>query len=322
MSLEQDADDWFTRMRGPGALEARPQFEVWYAVPAHADAYDERVRSFDTVMFLASTATVRNRNLGAARPWVFQTAFRKYAAAAIGLMLAGALVLIVAERSSGSPQSLSRMEVASLEQAPRRISLPDGSTVILDRGSRMQVSFDRRQRRLRLLVGRARFSVAHEIRPFIVEAGAGRIVAHGTLFDVELTQAGVRVALLQGAVEVRDAGAGQGRKRLELAAGQATAIERGSVGEPSKIAAVQSQWPNDMLVLDGVEIGAAVAEFNRTTPMPVLYEVQSGRVMKVTGSFRRSDPEAFARQLAATFGLGVEARQDGSFALVNGPRLQ
>lgn len=319
MSLEQDADEWFVRMRGPDAAAAQAQFDAWYAVPAHAEAYAQRARSFDTIMFLASTPTVRNRDLEAAQPWLLRTSFRRYAAAAIGVMLAGALVLLVMQRSWGSAQVLSRMEVASLDDAPRRVALPDGSTVILDRGSRMQISFDERGRRLRLLAGRARFAVAHEsARPFIVEAGAGRVIAHGTLFDVELTQNSVSVALLQGAVEVRDVSAGHGRKRLELSAGEETAIAGGSVGEPFRINAGQSRWPDDMLVLDGAEIHDAVAIFNRTAPAPVLVELQSAQAMKVTGVFRRSDPEGFARQLAATFGLGLEAHDDGSLSLVDG----
>ncbi|MGO4169500.1 FecR family protein [Novosphingobium sp. YAF33] len=321
MSLDQDADGWFIRMRGPDAADVRGQFEEWRSVPAHARAYERRVRSFDTLMFLASTGTVRNRNLEVAKPWVLRTAFRKYAAAAVGLMLTGALLLIVAQRSFGEPQSLSRIEVASLDEVPRHISLPDGSKLILDRGSRVQISYGPSERRLRLLVGRARFSVAHEERrPFIVEAGAGRVIAHGTLFDVELTLNTVRIALLQGAVEVRDASGGNGRKRLELAAGERTAIERGSVAKPTSIAAADRQWPNDMLALDSVDIGEAVAAFNRTAPTPVLFELRSAQPMKVTGAFRRSDPESFARQLAATFGLRVEAREDGSFAILDGSR--
>lgn len=318
MSFDQDADDWFIRMRRPDAEDARAQFEEWCSVSAHAQAYERRVRSYDTLMFLASTGTVRNRNLDNAKPWVLRPAFRKYAAAAIGLMLMGALLLIVAQRSFGEPHSFSRIEVASVEEVPRHISLPDGSELILDRGSRVQISYDHKQRRLRLLLGRARFSVGHdEARPFIVEAGAGRVIAHGTLFDVELTQNIVRIALLQGAVEVRDASRGNGRKRLELMAGERTAIEGGSVANPTSIEVAESQWPNDMLVFDSVDIGEAVASFNRTAPTPVLFELRSAQPMKVTGAFRRSDSESFARQLAATFGLRVEMREDGSFSILD-----
>jgi transmembrane sensor len=317
MSLDEDADDWFIRMRRSDADSFRAEFDEWRAVPGHAEAYERRVRSFDTTMFLASTGTVRNRDLGIAKPWLLRASFRKYAAVAAGLILLGALVPILVHRGWRAPQEVSRMEVASLEEAPRQISLPDGSTVILDRGARLQISFDEQQRRLRLLAGRARFAVAHEkARAFVVEAGAGRVIAHGTLFDVELARTAVRVDLLQGSVEVRDASGGHGRKRQELAAGQGTAIAGGTVGEPRPIVAADSQWPNDMLVLDGVEIGQAVAAFNRTAPTPVLYEASSSRSMKVTGAFRRSDPESFARQVAGAFGLGFEARADGSFAIV------
>lgn len=75
MSLEQDADEWFIRMRGAADDDVRAQFDAWYAVPAHAEAYEQRVRSFDTVMFIASTGTVKGRDLDIAKPWLSRTSF-------------------------------------------------------------------------------------------------------------------------------------------------------------------------------------------------------------------------------------------------------
>src|SRR4029077_10931085 len=65
------------------------------------------------------------------------------------------------------------------------INLADGSIVVLNTASRIQVSFDARIRRVQLLSGQAWFEVAkNQVRPFIVEAGDRIVTAHGTAFDV------------------------------------------------------------------------------------------------------------------------------------------
>ncbi len=74
------------------------------------------------------------------------------------------------------------------------VTLADGSRVILDANSTLDVAFAERQRAVRLLNGHAFFDVAHDPgRPFTVQA-AGRVVtALGTQFDVKLAPGSLRV---------------------------------------------------------------------------------------------------------------------------------
>lgn len=317
MTLEREAADWFARMRGPDAEASRDAFEAWYAVPANAQAFERQVRAWDTTMFLANTPTGKERNLDRAKarrvrglPWLL--------VASVTLAMGLGVALFVREApASRNGTVLARLESVALDQPPRQISLPDGSRVLLDRGARLQISFGTDQRRLTLLAGRARFAVAHhDRRAFVVDAGDGRVIAHGTLFDVNVMPAGVDVALLEGAVEVKNCATGAGRGGIRLAAGHHVAVTRGAITEPAALRSAEQQWPADMLAFDGVELVDAVAAFNRTSARPVAIGATTARAMKVTGAFRRSDPEGFARQLAATFGLKIENRSDGSLALV------
>ena len=68
----------------------------------------------------------------------------------------------------------------------RSVNLPDGSTVLLDSRSLLQVDFTARTRQVELVHGQALFSVIHDPqKPFLVRAGATVIRDIGTQFDVK-----------------------------------------------------------------------------------------------------------------------------------------
>ncbi len=316
MSIEQEAADWFAIMRGPDAEASCAAFEAWRMDPARAQAYEEKLRAWDTTMFLANTATGKRRGLEGVGPRKFAPQGWAWAAVAFLAVGVGAMLAFRVAGGLDAQTGSHRLVSAAMDEAPRTIHLPDGSNVTLDRGARLQVAFDEGGRRLRLLAGRARFAVAHDTsRPFIVEAGGGSVEAHGTLFDVALLPgAAADVSLLQGAVEVRSLLAG--RRGVDLKAGESISFAGGTLGKPRAIIAATLQWPRDMIVFDGMDLVAAVAAFNLTSPTPVVIEGDAAAGMRITGSFRRSDPEAFARQAALTFGLVVQPREEGTLALV------
>jgi len=321
MSIDTEAADWFARMHGPDASDARHAFSTWYADAAHAAAYDRLVRIWDQTKFLANTPTGRARNLEAARPgWSGRSAIIVGAS----LLLAAALAIIPigpfgpGAKDAGIPVATS--EAATGPEGRRTIELLDGSRVLLDRSSRLRFAFNGAERRLRLIAGRARFDVAHDPgRPFVVEAGGGSITAHGTLFDVSLAPRGITVVLLRGAVEVRDGRAGSMPSQIRnLLPGQKVVLLGGMLGAPVAASRADAQWLPVMLDFDAMPLGGAVAVFNRSSGRFVHLDPTLGDGLRVTGSFRRDDPDAFAATLAATFGLDVRRNDDASLTLIPG----
>jgi transmembrane sensor len=97
----------------------------------------------------------------------------------------------------------------------RTISLPDGSTVILDAGSRMRLSdgFNEASRMVTLISGSARFSIAHQQRlPFIVDMDIASVRDIGTVFTVERTKDSIKVAVSEGRVAFTDKKTGETRE--------------------------------------------------------------------------------------------------------------
>lgn len=315
MSSENSAADWFARMRGPGAADARAAFLEWYADPGNAAAYDHLVRTWDQAKFLANTPTGRTRNLERARPGGGRA--RAIALGATMLLAAIVCVLLVGPRLEPGREpgaAATTTEIASADRS-RTVVLADGSRITLDRASRLGVAFTAGERRLSLRAGRARFDVAHDTaRPFVVEAGGGSVVAHGTVFDVAIIRGGIEVVLLRGAVEVRDGAgeAGAARSR-HLSPGQKVALSGGALAAPVAAGPRDTQWPEPMIAFNATPLAEAVASFNRTSGRSIRVDETAAQGRRVTGAFRRDDPEGFAATLAATFGLAV--RREGPTTL-------
>ena len=187
--------------------------------------------------------------------------------------------------------------------------LADGSAVTLDSDSRATIEFDGAGRRISLTRGRARFDVAHEGRPFLVKAGHGVVTAHGTVFDVQLTEQGqVKVHLLQGRVEVKShASAGGGSSdrtraimlRPNEAAIYADAIPVRRQDRPAGTEA----WAAVVQSLDDVPLSSVIELANRNSPTQIILADRSIGEIRVSGRMVINDPTTVADKLARLFQL-------------------
>lgn len=85
----------------------------------------------------------------------------------------------------------------------RNIHLSDGSEIILGASSSLTVAFRHHERRVALTSGVAFFSVVkHPSRPFVVVVGDEEVRDLGTKFEVRREPTGMRVAVVEGTVEV------------------------------------------------------------------------------------------------------------------------
>lgn len=301
-------------MRGPDADKEREAFDVWHAVPANAEAYAGIEATWDDSLFLANRSVGRQRDLARART---RKPLALIAAGMAAIMIFSGGLLADRLGWFGSPAG---SPVASVEYAAagtdRMVLLADGSHMMLDHGSMVRDLSSPGERRFLLLRGRARFDVAHDgKRPFVVDAGEGRVVAHGTLFDVGLEGKLVRVILLRGSIEVQGREAGSTKRGAFLRPGEELLVGRGTVGRPARTDPVRLAWPNAMVSFDDMPLGQAIAAFNRTSALEIRLEKGAPSSQRLTGSFRRDDPRGFSDAVAASFGLEVDGSEEGSLVL-------
>lgn len=302
---------WLVRLRGEPNDADAANFEQWYAAdPRHAEAYDALLDSWEETARIARMPSAqRGRPGGAAWP---MRAAAAAAAAVLLLVLTGSVILAHLSRREPAPSS----RVASRVGEIRAVALEDGSQVTLDTDSAVEVRFDDGRRGLRLTKGRARFTVAQEAaRPFVVGAGASEVVAHGTVFDVELRASQVCVALYQGRVEVRRS-AGAAAASTVLAPGQQLVVDgRGVDPVPTAADPRAARWPSGMLSFENAPLADVVASANRysRTQIVIRDPVLGGR--RFTGTLRVGEPAQLAAMLGAMFGVRVGSDRAGNLIL-------
>lgn len=314
-AAREQAIAWLARLRAGPSDRAIADFETWYAAdPLHADTYDALLDSWDDTALASRTPLAQQPRL-AVSPSRWKAAAA--VAAVLLLLVAGSLVLTGTVRRDVAPQSMLASRVGEI----RTFTLEDGSRVTLDTNSVVRVRFDGEQRRLQLERGRARFEVAHDTRrPFVVATGSGEVVAHGTVFDVDLRQSKTLVMLLQGSVEVRrPAGAGMPTTSTMLRPGQQLALSGGrATAAPIAIKVPETRWPSGMLSFEDAPLADVVASANRYSQTQIVLRDPAGGERRFTGTFKAGEPAQLAEMIGSMFDLSVERDQRDNLVLAPG----
>lgn len=309
--IRREAANWVARLGGGADESEHTAFRAWYAADdRHAEAYDRMAAIWSASGRLPPSSVAE---VEANRPGRRHPAFA-YALAASLIVLAAAAFLLTRGSQPVEPGA-SAITYATARGELREVSLPDGSRLLLDAGSRIELRFTGAERRLLLREGRARFTVAHEPRPFIVEAGLSQVVATGTVFDVSLLGDRLAVVLLEGSVEVRRARANGPAEVRRLTAGNRIVVEREREPVVGRAGRGDLAWPRRMLEFDDVPLGEAVDIANRYSRSQIRIADDEVRRLRVTGAYRAGDVAGLARSLAAAFDLHVETGAAGNMTL-------
>ncbi len=331
-SLRHEAAHWFALMRGPDAQARRSEFEEWLAADErHRDAYNRIGETFSLGKGLKTKPEFAH-DLHAASVTATAPVGAPHARAVGGLLvMATVLALAVVGATTLALGLVDRDNplVAGIVGTPgdnlatsrgeiRTFALSDGSIVTLDTDSRVAVKLTATRRALALLRGRARFTVAHEPRPFVVAAAGGWVLAHGTVFDVALSpDQGAVVNLIEGVVDVgapgKEPGRGRGEQVTRLTAGRALAFGRGGAGR-DVVPAFRADWTSDLRDLKAVRLGDLVAEANRYSGVPLVLASSDLAGLEVSGSFGIRDTQRLASNLGDLLDLAVHER-DGAIVL-------
>lgn len=137
--------------------------------------------------------------------------FRKMVVAVCLFFLISGIIYIAFNSSSVSPHSIIRNTqpgINELSNYTRNIILPDGSTVVLHSGSKIDYlsSFSGDTREISL-IGEAYFDIVHNAaRPFIIHTGKIKTTVLGTAFTIKAYsgQKDIIVSVLRGKVKVEN----------------------------------------------------------------------------------------------------------------------
>ena len=323
-AIREQAAMWIAHLGGgEPSVQARADFEAWLAAdPRHGAVFRRMEQRFNSARLLRDSSVYAPAT---------KQRVRRYHPAIAGGAVAAAIALIVAlplhrtrapeapaparEQTVAMPASIERtlpQKIAAPEGEIRSVGLSDGSTITLDGASAVAVDFTNDVRELRLIHGRARFSVAHELRPFVVRAGGGSVVARGTLFDVSIGAGGrVDVVLLRGRIDVTPSSSSSSTPEpSRLTAGQTIAFGAGEPTPSPNPISVESNWADRVGEFDNVTLAYLLDRANAHATKPIRVAEPNLGQLKVSGRFRVTEPERLADNLASLFGLRVKTEPD------------
>ncbi|MDG2533488.1 FecR domain-containing protein [Sphingomonas sp. HITSZ_GF] len=310
-SIDDRAADWIARLdRGPLSEDENQAFEAWLQG-------DPRRRG---ALLRADAAAMLSESAQALGP---QFDPRRFAApekprglsrrTLIALAGTGGTVAALAAIGFSLPAAAITTGLGEV----RLVTLDDGSTMMLNTQTSVQVDYGARERRVALLYGEAFFTiVADAHRPFFVDVTGARLRATRARFRVrKLEGRPVDVLVDQGELALA---AAQLPAPLTIPAGTRLVVPPDlppvALPTPQPVAPDlimrELAWREGKIAFEGEPLDQAAAAFARYSRIRI--EIPDAALARepVAGLFSASDPVGFSRAVAQLFGAEMERRGD------------
>jgi transmembrane sensor len=301
-SILGEAADWLVQLQSGSATEDDHRaVQAWcQRSPQHAQAWQRAEALLGDLRRLpvpVTGETLRRLSRNGA-------VSRRQAMQRLGLLLLAAPAAWLAWRETPWQQWTADAHTAVGEQRP--LTLADGSRVLLNTDSAIDIRFDAQQRRIDLLAGEILVTSAADpatpARPLLVRTLHGQALAVGTRFSVRLAGPSTQVAVLEGAVAVQPQ---HGADPLLLKAGERSSFDAAQVQPATVLEVGDLAWEHGMLLARDMRLADLLQELGRYRP-GVLRCHPAVRELKVSGAFPLADTDASLRLLGDTLPVTLQ----------------
>ncbi len=298
-ALLSEAADWLLTLRyGDNAARAQASFERWrQQSPAHGQAW---ARAEAMLGVFAQVPP----DIGKDTFRALQRPSRRRGMGMLGALLLAAPAGWLAWRHM--PWREWSADVATATGERRSMVLADGSQVVLNTASAVDIVFTAAERRIQLQAGEILVTTHADpsptYRPFVVQTPQGTVRALGTRFSVRrLDDHTTRVAVIEQAVDIRPA---NGASRV-LRAGTRADFEIGRIGPEAAVESSATLWEQGMLLARNMRLEDVVAEMGRYRS-GVLRCHPAVADLRVSGAVSLADTDAGLALLARSLPLRIE----------------
>ena len=225
---------------------------------------------------------------------------------ALQLVAAGAVVAPLSWWMAGSrPWVGWTADLATARGEIKPLTLPDGSRIVLDTDSAVDIAFDRSERKLILARGEIYIKTAVDParRPFIVQTRHGLVQALGTEFVVQVDPQGSQVMVNEHAVRISPRGALH--SAVQVDAGYGTTFSTHGVARPEALpATVFAPWHQGSFMAMELPMGQLVDKLQAYRPGYLgIDPALSG--MKVSGVFPLAHTDRALSALENTYPVKI-----------------
>lgn len=304
-SIDAKAAEWVAERRNAEGWTSARQHELdaWLEnSPAHRVAYVRIEATWKRTDRLAALRRPMREPVQRTQP---RRSLWFKASSALGLV--GLITVVVAGNFfTRSREQTFETPVGGREQ----VILGDGTRIELNTNTMLRVSLDENSRAITLDRGEAYFQVRHdEEHPFVVTVGNHRITDLGTEFSVRRDPDRVLVALVEGRARFETPDPGTRGSSLELAPGDEVVANQEGVTLIKKPVAVLETglgWRHGVVVFSNTTLADAAEEFNRYSQRKIEFADPKIGKLRIEGTFKTDNIEAFADVLQIALGLHSE----------------
>lgn len=294
-----EAADWLVHLHAGEVSHAdRQAIEQWRGRSAqHAQAWQRAealLGDFRSVPAGLAVQTLRNvdRRKGLARRQLLNR---------LGLVLLGGPVAWAAWQELPWQVWNADLQTATGEQ--KKQQLPDGSQLLLNTATAVNIAFSEQQRVIRLVRGEVLITTASDprSRPFKVQTAQGSIRALGTRFSVRELPGRIQVAVTEGSVALApNAMAGESIVK----AGEEVWFSAARVSPAQTLPNGALSWENGMLLAQGMRLSEVLDELSRYRPGLLRCHADAAD-LRVSGALSLRDTDASLRLLQDTLPIEV-----------------
>lgn len=320
-----EAARWYARLKALDCTAAeRADFERWLTTPEHAAAYETTAQLWKSVGQLAKRPELEqlSRRILADTALPPQRRFflnGRLAAAILMAIIGSALVFNLQRRDPPA------VVYATRPGESRRIDLADGSQLILNYATEVEVRLRGDARTVALRKGEALFIVAHDkTRPFRVTVADGQVTALGTRFEVRSDAEHVEVTLLEGRIAVERPAAMEhvllvpGDQVRFAAMPETTAAAIPEMMRRSVDPEVVASWSTGRLRFRSTPLNEALEQVNRYSSTQIRIADPALTHIPISGTFQIGDSASIVAALQSLFSIQTTQSDDGEI-LLRGP---
>jgi len=197
----------------------------------------------------------------------------------------------------------------------QKIKLQDGSTVILNNGSKIEVpsNFSEEDRTVNL-EGEAFFEIVKNTKPFIIITDNAKVRVLGTKFNVWARDEKTKVIVKEGRVNLLQKETATGG--IEIASGFSSAVVGNN--KPAQPIAVDAEyligWINNKLVFEQARLVEIIEELERLYNKNIILGEDSLKNLSLTGTFNYSNINTTLEMICLALDLKYE-NQNGSYII-------
>jgi len=287
-AVAQRALEWLVDLQStPRPPKAMENFQRWRAQhPDHERAW-QRIEAFNgQLQDLSSPVHLAITHATLARP---ASAKRRRAVKTLAVLIfAGGAGWVVQEQTPW-PRWSADYRTAVGER--RKVVLADGTQVILNTNSAVNIHFDAERRLVELITGEILVTTSkdsqHAARPFLVQTRHGRALALGTRFSVQQLDDASCVKVLHSAVEIAPV---SGSPTVTLQAGQQASFTASTILPVLPVIEGSTAWTDGFIVALGLRLDDFLADVGRYCSYALGCDPSvAGR--RVSGSYALADIE-------------------------------